>query len=336
MLNIIIKTLSSVRIKAAGYRTCSLLFFFLLSACATGPQTEQLLSEQTLQAAAHIDNVPFIPQQEYQCGPAALAMVLRFRGIDVDSEQLKPQVYLPGRKGSLQIEILAATRRYQRIPYVINPRLQDLLREVAAGNPVLVLQNLGLQWAPRWHYAVVVGYDLGKQIIILHSGTDPEHQTSLTTFERTWQRSGMWGIVITAPEQVPISAVPERFINAVETLQDNGDSSVRRQAYLSATRTWPEALLPRLALGNNEYEAGDLAAAEQSFRIAVEQHPDSVMALNNLAQTLADLQRTDEALTVIRQAASLGGPFAAIVRQTQQAIEQQLTSTHGQPPPPRH
>lgn len=336
MSNITTKILSHIRKKAAGYHACSLLFFILLSACATGPQTEQLLRERALQAVAHIDDVPFIAQQEYQCGPAALAMVLRYRGIDVDSEQLKPQVYLPGRNGSLQIEILAATRRYHRIPYIINPRLEDLLREIAAGNPVLVLQNLGLQWAPRWHYAVVIGYDLKRQVIILHSGTEPARETALITFERTWQRSDMWGIVVTGPEQVPVSAEPEHFVDAVESLHDAADQPVRLQAYLSATRAWPEALLPRLALGNSYYQAGNLSAAENSFRIAAEQHPDSVMALNNLAQTLADLHRADEALPVIRHAASLGGSFAAIVRQTQQAIEKQLSETRNQPSPPRH
>ena len=263
-------------------------------------------------------------------------MMLRYHGVDVDSERLVPQVYLPDRNGSLQIEILAATRRYHHIPYVINPDMKTLLREVAAGNPVLILQNLGLQWAPQWHYAVVIGYDMKKQYITLHSGTDPERQTSLTTFERTWQRSGMWGVVITGPEQVPVSAEPQRFINAVETLQDAGDAAVRRQAYLTATRNWPEALLPWLALGNSYYQAGDLAAAEHSFRTGVELHPDSVMALNNLAQTLADGQRLDEALTIVRHAVSLGGPYAAIVRQTQQDIEERLATNRDQLPPPRH
>lgn len=295
-----------------------------------------LLAQRPAHPAAHIDDVPFIAQREYQCGPAALAMVLRYRGVNVSSEQLVPEIYIPDRKGSLQIEILAASRRYQRIPYVINPSLRDLLREVAAGNPVLVLQNLGLQWAPQWHYAVVIGYDLDHRTITLHSGAEAQHQTSLTTFERTWQRSGMWGVVITGPERVPVSAVPDHFIRAVETLKDRGDATVRRQAYQSAIRAWPEELVPRLALGNDYYQSGDLAAAERNFRIAVQQHPRSALALNNLAQTLLDEQRAQEALTFIRRASALGGPFAASIQQTQQAIEKRLSVTRDQAPPPRH
>ena len=50
------------------------------------------------------------------------------------------------------------------------PRLADLLQEVAAGHPVIVLQNLGLEWIPVWHYSVVIGYDLSRGQLVLRSG----------------------------------------------------------------------------------------------------------------------------------------------------------------------
>src|SRR3569623_1363896 len=120
--------------------------------------------------AVELDAVPFFPQERYQCGPAALATVLAWSGAAVTADQLVPQVYLPARQGSLQPELLAAARRYQRLPYVLEPDLAALLREVGAGHPVLVLQNLGLSWAPRWHNAVVVGYDLARDEVVLRSG----------------------------------------------------------------------------------------------------------------------------------------------------------------------
>ncbi len=36
-------------------------------------------------------------------------------GVAVTPDQLVPQVYLPNRKGSLQAELVAATRSYQRV-----------------------------------------------------------------------------------------------------------------------------------------------------------------------------------------------------------------------------
>ena len=74
------------------------------------------------------------------------------------ADELVAQIYLPERKGSLQPEIIAAVRRYDRVPYRIEPALPALLAELRAGRPVLILQNLGLRSLPRWHYAVVIGY----------------------------------------------------------------------------------------------------------------------------------------------------------------------------------
>ena len=43
-----------------------------------------------------------------------MAGVLGASGVDIDPVTLTPQVFLPGRQGSLQIELLAATRRAGR------------------------------------------------------------------------------------------------------------------------------------------------------------------------------------------------------------------------------
>jgi len=122
---------------------------------------------ETLAQRTELAEVPFFPQEEYQCGPAALASVLVHNNIATTPAALVPQVYLPGREGSLQTEMLAATRRHGLVAYHLAPRIEDLLTEVAAGNPVIVLQNLAFSFAPLWHYAVVVGYDRGQEEIVL-------------------------------------------------------------------------------------------------------------------------------------------------------------------------
>ena len=118
-----------------------------LSGCASlWPQTAELRRAlpQGIPEKTELREVPFFPQEEYQCGPAALATVLSASGSRVAPEDLVAQVYLPERKGSLQVEMLAAARRHGRVSYQLAPRLEDLLRELAAGNPVIVLQNLGV------------------------------------------------------------------------------------------------------------------------------------------------------------------------------------------------
>ena len=143
-----------------------------------------------------VDGVPFFPQDEYQCGPAALATVLAFTGVPVTPEPLVSQVYVPARRGSLQLEMLAAARRHGRVSYVLAPRYGDLLREVAAGNPVLVLQDVGAL-AQQWHYAVVNGFDYPSGTVYLRSGTVAKLEMPFTAFERTWMKSGYWAMVAT-------------------------------------------------------------------------------------------------------------------------------------------
>ena len=153
----------------------ALLLSVLLTGCATPPQVLDLRrSAGDLPARVELAEVPFFPQEEYYCGPAALAMVLDWSGLTVTQEDLAPQVYTPGREGTLQTDILAAARRYGRIAVPVTD-LRSLLTELAAGNPVLIFQNLGLSALPQWHYAVATGYELESGTLVLHSGQEERH-----------------------------------------------------------------------------------------------------------------------------------------------------------------
>ena len=175
----------------------ALITLLCLHACG-GVQTRALVDKwpEHLPAYGEITGVPFFPQTQHQCGPAALATVLVYQGENTSPEQLASQVYLPEREGSLQIEMAAAARAHGMLVYPLKPLLRDLLAEVSAGNPVLVLQNNGFDWLPQWHYAVVTGYDLSGNKIILRSGETRRYIISFNTFETTWQRSGHWALVI--------------------------------------------------------------------------------------------------------------------------------------------
>ena len=140
---------------------------FVLSGCATPSTHIWHQAADSIPPRHKLNAVPFFPQKAYQCGPASLAMVLSWSGLQISPDELTPQVYTPSLKGSLQPAMIAATRRQGKVAYPISGA-QALLREIAAGHPVIVLQNLGLSWIPVWHYAVVIGYDLDAEMVILH------------------------------------------------------------------------------------------------------------------------------------------------------------------------
>ena len=241
------------------------------------------------------------------CGPTSLAMALNAVGVDANVASLTEHVYLPGRKGSLQIEMLAATRRNGALAYPLAPELRAVLQEVAAGTPVVALLNLsGIKFWSLWHYAVVVGYDLEREEIILRSGPNPRRVTNVGFFEFLWKDGGYWAMAAVPPNRVPATAQEQPYAAAAAALE----LARRREAgeaYRALLSRWPDNLVGLVGLGNVEYAEGNLAAAEAAFQRAVAAHPRSAAALNNLAQTLADLGRLEEAETAARTAVALGG-----------------------------
>lgn len=294
----------------------------MLAGCAT-PQTDRLIeSAAAFPRPVELTTVPFFPQETHQCGPAALATVLNNgSGLNITPEELTPQVYLPERQGSLQFELLAAARRHGRIPYVLRPQLEALTTEVASGHPVLVLQNLGVSAVPFWHYAVVVGFDLTRAEVVLRSGRESRHITSLRTFEHTWRRGDYWAVVVLPPDTLPQTAEELPYLQSVlalEKLKRWQDAAI---AYRTALTRWPKSLGAHMGLGNSRYALGDLRGAEDAFRAATRAHPDAAVTFNNLAQVLADQKRWREAGQAARKAVEIGGENADTFRQTLARVE---------------
>jgi ABC-type bacteriocin/lantibiotic exporter with double-glycine peptidase domain len=272
-----------------------------------------------LPARVELTSVPFYPQEEYQCGPAALATVLMHAGTATTPDALAPQVYLPGRDGSLQAEMLAAARRHGLVAYRLEPRLEDVLREAAAGTPVIVLQNLALPFAPLWHYAVIIGYDLPRDEIILRSGTTRRAVMTLSSFERTWARGNHWAMLALTPERLPATADEDHYVVSVAALERVAPAAARR-AYTTAIERWPGNLAARIGQGNAAYAMRDLPGAEAAYREATRRHPKAADAWNNLAQALLELQQRHEALAAAQRAVDIGGPRLAQYQATLRAI----------------
>ncbi len=301
--NIFLRRLQNTRLPA-GVLFCGLL----ITGCATPPHTGTLRAAwpSDLPVTSEIEQAPFYPQTRYQCGPAALATVLMTHGIDATPAALVNHVYTPELQGSLPAEITAAARDHGMLAYPLAPKLADLLAEVAHRHPVLVFQNLGLRWLPKWHFAVVVGYDLGKNEVVLRSGTTRRRRTSLATFERTWSRGNYWALVILPAGEVPYTAQPLPYLRAAYDLEQTGKSGPAHRAYESGSRRWPDNFHAWMALGNSHYAAGATGPALAAFRKSTQIAPDEPSGWNNLAYALLQSGCPQQALKAVycaRQAA---------------------------------
>ena len=336
----VLAALSALRVRENA-RFLAGVFFVCLAALAGGcaslvPQTAKLHDEgmpEGLPKHVELTEVPFFAQDEYQCGPAALATVLASYGVRVTPEELVPEMYLPERKGSLQVEMLAAARRHGLISYRIRPSLEALMREIASGNPVILLQNLGLR--DGWHYAVAVGWDYDDGMLILRSGEDKRKEMRFPFNEFVWMRSGYWAMVAVPPERIPVTAEEKGWLAAVAAFEHAGDTQRARVAYARFLERWPGNTAASIGLANTLHAMGELKEAEGVLRAAERRAPDSVIVLNNLAQTLSDQGRDREALPIIERAAAAGGPFAKAVADTREGILEKLKKRAAADPAPR-
>ncbi|HEX9718982.1 MAG TPA: PA2778 family cysteine peptidase [Ramlibacter sp.] len=304
---------------------CAVLLAWLAGCAQLVPQTMGLRTAWPEGVPRHVEltAVPFFPQDEYQCGPAALATVLSHGGVAITPEPLVSQVYLPSRHGSLQLEMLATPRRYGRVSYQLAPRYSDLLREVAAGNPVVVLQDVGPMFT-QWHYAVVNGFDYPSGTLWLRSGKNERQEMPFTYFERTWVKGGHWGMVVMPPDRIPVTATEQGWMSAVLAMARVNDGNAATIAYAAVLKRWPDNLPAAIGLANQHHKRGALAEAVAVLRQARQRHPQSMIVMNNLAQALSDQGRHAEALAQIDKAADPKSPFAADIRATRQLILQRM------------
>lgn len=269
--------------------------------------------------AAHAE-APFYPQRTYQCGPAALASVLGASGVETAPDALVPQVYTPLRRGSLQADMLSAMRRAGRVPYPVS-NAAALMAEVAAGRPVLVLQNLAFAWVPVWHYAVAVGYDQAEGTVTLHTGTRRARSQSAEVFLRTWARAEQWGLVALPPSELPVTLGLDGVLREVVALDRPGQEATAEAAYRAVVGRWPQSALGWLGLGSLLGRRGALDEAASALAAAVDADPALGPAWNNLAHVLAMRGDLAAARAAIERAMAEPGRFEPVYRRTLADIE---------------
>lgn len=267
-------------------------------------------------------DTPFFPQEALQCGPAALATVLGAAGVNATPEQLAGEVYTPGLGGSLQLELVAAARSRDLVPYLLPPAPDALFAELLAGRPVLVLQNLRLRSLPAWHYAVVIGADPVAEEIVLRSGPERRLLMPAGKFMRSWDLAERWALVLLQPGELPAKPDKDRYFEAAAGLEAAGRHVAAARAWEAALAAWPDDAVARFGFATASHLAGDPATAYGAYADLIGRLPDHAAALNNLAHLLADQGCPVAARVLARRAVSAATPGSTLAATAEGTLRQ--------------
>lgn len=171
----------------------------LSTGCASRVTLDAVRSDVAAGHGHLITTVPFIPQEAYQCGPAALAMVLQYYGAPIGQDEIARAIYLPSVRGTLNLDLEFYARRRGFQARAFSGTLERVKAELRRDRPLIVFQDLGLPGYPLPHYAVLLGFDDRTQTVVLHSGPAANRVVPYPEFERSWARRNAWTLVITPP-----------------------------------------------------------------------------------------------------------------------------------------
>ena len=174
-----------------------LLYLCLVSSCSTGAKELSIIRpSQTV----IIEEVPFFPQLDYQCGPASLAGVLSYYGDNVGPDEIAEAIYRENIRGTVSLDMVLYVRNRGFASKWYKGNTDDIIRAVDRGNPVIVMIDLGFLLARAYHYMVITGYSFKG--VIANTGTTPQKLISWEKFMSQWNKTHNWTLLITPKEAV--------------------------------------------------------------------------------------------------------------------------------------
>lgn len=189
--------LSSERFMRYLIRVLGVISFFISVSCTTTiPSLSSHLQEGTLL----IPGVPFYQQDDFQCGPAALATVMNYWYARLGSKDpLAPgsigkEIYSPTAKGVLGVDLELYAKRHGFSTSQYSGSLQDLRKLIDEKTPVLILVDFGIGVLQVNHFLVITGYTPNG--VVANTGRAENEPISARRLEPAWKKTGYWTLVV--------------------------------------------------------------------------------------------------------------------------------------------
>ncbi len=165
----------------------SLLLLFILNSCL------KTTSLQEPKSSNIIKNIPFFPQEKYQCGPASLAGVLNYLGHNILPDTIAEDIYSEFTKGTLNIDMVLYAQKKGFITNQLRGNIKNIKSYIDEGHPVVVMVDYGFWVYKQNHFMVIIGYN--EEGVIANSGLEEHKLIPFDEFEKIWGRAGYWTLV---------------------------------------------------------------------------------------------------------------------------------------------
>lgn len=141
-----------------------------------------------------ISNVPFYPQEDYQCGPASLASVLSYWNRNADPEEIGKEIFSKPARGTLTIDMVLYAQKSGLHAQQFSGNMEALRSSIDSFQPLIVLVDYGISAFQRNHFMVVTGYT--NDGVIVHSGKEQNKFLPEKNFLAAWKKTGYWTLLI--------------------------------------------------------------------------------------------------------------------------------------------
>lgn len=171
--------------------------FFLLAACA-GIRKDAFLKglNETPQTGRVIEGVPFFSDEGLMCGPASVAGVISFWGIETTIEEAKKEVFNAGIKGALPIDLFLFARKKGLDAAYVRGGIPELKRNISAGIPPILFVDTGFSIYPKRHYMVAVGYNDALKSALVNSGGQKGLVMGYDELVKIWQKTDFSMLIV--------------------------------------------------------------------------------------------------------------------------------------------
>jgi len=264
----------------------------LFSSCASVHHKKLLGELSGFEPKESKIDLKFYEQSTSQCGPTSLYTILKFYKAKHSYEKIKSMTYIEKAKGTHQTHMLAAARRLGFSAYEIN--LKESFQAVSQNRPTLIFHNLGLSWAPYYHFSVFAGYSLEDEEVLLHDGHDAYSKMSFKKFANTWSRGGNWSYLVVPANTIPKHASLKAALSNASVF-DRIDEKSAFKVYTAIVKKWPKSFEAYSGLGRIYYRRKENKKAELNMLKAQSLNPKSIGLNYNLAYLYLKLKKIKKA-----------------------------------------